>query len=262
MSKIKIGHDSEMFAREPKSGKYIPLIGCIGGTKAFPLPVPGGNLQEDNVSGEIAIDPTTNEDIFVQNTFNVLDKMREKIEAIGCEMVILPAVEFEQPILAEYGGEALACGCDPDYNAYTKEENTYPPLAETPWRVGSGHLHIDIPSCSAEPNNVNRAASLCDIHIKAPLFLLEGNNIRNDTYGALGNYRPKSYGIEYRSVSNIILTDEKILRFVFRQAKKINTMLLKGNQFAHIKELRVAMQENNTGLLQKLMKHYRVEQCS
>jgi hypothetical protein len=201
------------------------MIGKVGGSKDHPLPVIGGTLQEDNVSIEMAIDPAPSLEEFLSKTKQVMAELTKKVEENGCSVVIEPSVEFSEEVLQMFAPSSMESGCDPDYNVYSNKENEFPDIMQIPYRHGSGHLHIDCPLAVENVNARNSLVYLCDILIKAPQWLVEGDVLRNRYTGALGNFRPKSYGIEYRSGSNIILKDEKILSHAYRAAVLASSLI-------------------------------------
>ena len=258
MSTVKVGHDSEVFAERRGIGMF-PMIGAVGGTKEHPLPVPGGVLSEDNVSIEMAIDPTSDLDEFLELTHQVMGEMDKKIKAIGATMVIESSVTFSENILNTFAPKSIEQGCDPDYNIYTRKTNDYPSLEESTSRHGSGHLHVDCAVAVDSPKAMARLIMLQDMFIKAPQWLLEGNVERNQVQGNLGNYRPKVYGAEYRSSSNIILKDDKILRHAFEQAQRTSKLATsgKGVSISHIDAVKEAMENNDKDRVRQYMKYYK-----
>jgi hypothetical protein len=49
-------------------------------------------------------------------------------------------------------------------------------------------------------------------------------------YGAAGAFRPKTYGVEYRVLSNAWLLSEARMRFVFKQTQTAVNNLIAGNR--------------------------------
>lgn len=68
-----------------------------------------------------------------------------------------------------------------------------------------------------------------DLHISIPLVLLEPDNKRKELYGGAGSFRPKEYGVEYRTVSNIYMINKKFKMWAFKQSKAaVNFLNTKG----------------------------------
>jgi len=260
---IKVGHDSECFAYRKGIGLF-PMIGLVGGTKHTPLPVPGGTLQEDNVSIEMAIDCTADEDEFVELTHKVKQAMEAKVKEHNCTLLIEPSVEFSRQVIELNAPESEESGCEPDFNIYTKAENRYPSMHGDNYRHGSGHIHVDCPIAVDSTKAMARLVMIQDLFIKVPQWLIEGNVPRNEVQGGFGNYRPKSYGVEYRSSSNIILTDDRILRHAFRQAVRASKMVTEAQcpnvSLNHISDIRKAMHEGKVDKLKQYMSYYQIEE--
>src|SRR5690606_24428610 len=119
---------------------------------------------------------------------------------------------------------ALTFGCQPDYNAYTMQTNLRPNTSDETLRSAGGHIHIgykDAPEYDPEyyiPDeeraNIVRAL---DLFIGVPSILLEPDNKRKELYGKAGAFRPKPYGLEYRTISNYYMEDKKLIEWVYNQ---------------------------------------------
>lgn len=253
---IKVGHDSEVFATRLGVG-YFPMIGNVGGTKDNPLPSIGGTLQEDNVAIEMAVDPCSSLDEFISKTKDLKTELTKKVEAAGCQVVIEPSVEFSQDVLEMFVPFSMVSGCDPDFNVYTYEENRYPDIMQSTWRHGSGHLHIDCPLAADDASIRNNLVRLCDMLIKAPQWLIEGDVPRNQYVGAIGNFRPKEYGIEYRSSSNIILKYDKALEHAYKFAQYASARAHKSNVNAdNVGILKQSMLKGDKDTVRHLISYY------
>lgn len=211
-SKILIGCDPEVFISA--EGSIISGIGIVGGSKAAPRPVQFGTLQEDNVLAEIGIDPAATEDEWVTRITSVLGQLRQHLASIDATLdfkVQASAVLEDHWLMHPM---AMEFGCDPDFNAYTREKNPRP-SAETNLRTAGGHIHFGYDTNLAEREDVIKAA---DVFIGLPAVLMDDDAQRMMLYGKAGAYRPKSYGVEYRTPSNFWLRDERTMRWVYQQA--------------------------------------------
>ena len=148
-----LGCDPEFFLK--KNNQHVSAIGLVGGTKHEPLPlsIPGCAVQEDNVSVEFNIAPSHNHTEFIQQIGAVLAELKGR----------LPMYEFSRESAVVFNEEelthpkALEFGCEPDYNAWTKEMNPRPCAAEKRLRSAGGHVHI---GTSLDPIAVIRAMDL------------------------------------------------------------------------------------------------------
>ena len=122
--KFTIGCDPEFFLRHRESGKLISAIPYVEGTKYEPKPLPkGGNIQRDNVAVEVATDPASNIDTFVNAIRNTLTEAVKTLPQ-DTEIVALPSANFDTSELDH--PEAQAFGCDPDFDAWEICENEKP----------------------------------------------------------------------------------------------------------------------------------------
>ncbi len=215
MLKFTLGHDAEVFLLDGND-VAIPSIGLIGGDKAYPKVIPFGALQEDNVMAELNITPAKSRDEWLHNT----NKVREKLELIvgkhGLRVSVVSFQTFQPKFLRSK--QAKMFGCDPDFNIYTGKENIIDSstLMKNNQRTAGGHIHIGLEDPEQHPNVRRTLVQACDVFIGMPLAIIE-NKERKAFYGRAGSYRNKKYGIEYRTPSNIWLTNEELMVWMYEQ---------------------------------------------
>ena len=134
---ILIGCDPELFLK--KDGLFRSAYGLIKGDKKNPFPVDKGAVQVDGMALELNIHPASSAEEFSQNIETVLTQMKAMVPEY--EVVATPTAEFELEYFASQPHDALALGCEPDFNAYSFEENPRP-RTDKPIRTGGGHIHI------------------------------------------------------------------------------------------------------------------------
>jgi hypothetical protein len=115
--------------------------------------------------------------------------------------------------------EAKILGCDPDYNAYTGELNPTPDGTRT-FRTAAGHVHVgwgaDIPTDNPEHLEICRNfVKQLDTTVGMLMCIIDRDPQRRELYGKAGAFRPKSYGVEYRTPSNIWLKNVQFRRAIF-----------------------------------------------
>lgn len=96
-------------------------------------------------------------------------------------------------------------GCNPTLNAYDDKQKRVTGLREK-FRAGGGHIHLGIPGLSSESKK--EFVKLLDVVVgnTCVMFDIDPNQaIRRKNYGRAGEYREKSYGLEYRVPSNFWL---------------------------------------------------------
>lgn len=233
-----LGCDPEVFVRDKKTKAFISAHGLIPGTKAAPHKVPGGMVQVDGMALEFGIDPARTEDEFTSSIVSVVQQLAAMLPR-GLELAFCPIANFSQEIINNSPPEALELGCDPDYNAYTLERNPPPHLTDPCLRSAGGHVHIgwgaNIPF--QHPTHLKDCAALTaelDLQLGAVSLFWDNDDKRRSLYGAAGAFRPKPYGMEYRTLSNQWLLKEELIRFVYRQTiKAVENTLLGKNSYDH-----------------------------
>lgn len=237
MSKIQftLGADPEFFIRRVSDCVFVGAERFLPGTKSKPYPVENGAIQVDGMAAEINIDPARTEDEFVHNLQSVIGQLKAMLPP-GYELVATPVAEFGIAEWSNASKEALELGCMPDFNAYTGEKNPQPKTKDR-IRTAAGHIHIGWTS-GIDPKDIGHEEA-CRIMVKeldralsVPLHAMTYEDLkelqRRSLYGKLGAYRPKSYGVEYRTPSNYWLQSEESMRWIWKRTKYIFDNLLEG----------------------------------
>lgn len=228
---IKIGADPELFIVNKDSGKLISAHTLIPGTKENPHPVTHGAIQVDGMAAEFNINPATTAAEFTANVLSVLydlkNIIKERNPDLNFDFVFSPVAEFGKEYIDSMPEETRQLGCNPDYNAWLDGKANPTPNAEMPFRTASGHIHvgwgedIDI----SDPDHIEACcmmAKAMDINVLPNNIQLEEKYYpntgkkRRDLYGKAGAFRPKSYGVEYRSTSNVWLLHTSFIHNVFQ----------------------------------------------
>lgn len=208
-----IGADPEVFLMNPDGSPAI-AIGKLGGTKREPRPVPLGAVQEDNVLAEFNIDPADHPDMFVNNIQSVMGELRGLLPEF--QLGVVSSMRFDPMALIEYP-EALEFGCDPDWNAWTGEIND-PPNPMTEMRTAGGHIHIGFDRINED--TAPQFVQMLDFYLGLPSVLLDDDTDRRGLYGKAGAYRPKPYGVEYRTLSNFWIKEEIYMRWLYHNCRQ------------------------------------------
>lgn len=206
---MQIGADIEEFVLN-SAGQYIASTGLIGGSKTKPLLVPRGNLQEDNVTAEYAIEPAGTEDAFIASLRTVRASMQERLSIRGNVLGTGVVHKFDTTYLNSIGAPVLISGCDPEFDAWSGQEMPRPDMSSG-LRSCGGHVHFD-----ASTDAATFAARMMDYRLG--LWSLQYDQApRRTLYGKAGAWRPKPYGGEYRVLSNFWALDEQLAREVYRR---------------------------------------------
>jgi hypothetical protein len=212
---FKIGADPEFFVK--KFGKLVSAYGLIPGSKENPHKVPKGAVQVDGMALEFNIDPAETYSQFEDNMSTVMSSIIGMVP--GYEIFVEPVADFGLEYIEAQPKEAKELGCSPDFNAYTKQANPRP-NADTPFRTASGHVHIGWTS-GVDINDEGHLEACraltksLDVWLGLPSLVWDQDDRRRTLYGAAGAFRPKSYGMEYRVLSNKWITDPILRKTVF-----------------------------------------------
>lgn len=207
---MRLGADPEVFLQDV-NGKPISSIGYINADKWHPLQIPdmekGFTLQEDNVSLEYGIPPAANADELVHHIQAVMDKSKDWLPGLsfsGLSCLIFPEDQMMHPA-------AHVFGCEPDFNAWTKEVNNPPQPPHPLMRSAGGHVHVETQKTPEE------VVKLADLYLGVPAAFMDAAGAqRRGLYGKPGAFRPKPYGVEYRVLSNFWIFSEDYIRWVWR----------------------------------------------
>jgi hypothetical protein len=223
ISRITIGADPECFivVRDNHNGDTpYPIVGMLGGTKDNPLVIADGYaVVEDNVMAEFNIPPTNSVEEFIKSNKFMLSIIIQMVRGYNplFELDFSPALRFEEHFLQSE--QAKEFGCLPDFSAYTNLKKQ--PSAEEAGtlRTAGGHIHIGWEG----PKDFKVQQAVCrafDLMVVLPFMLIEPDNERRELYGAPGSMRPKSYGVECRSLSCFWLSSDYLMGWVFEKTLK------------------------------------------
>jgi len=211
---IKVGADPEFFLQNTE-GKLISAVGLIGGNKQFPKEITevGHAIQEDNVAFEFNIPPSDSAREFVEHLNYVLSHLEHKIKPLQLKFAKgIASASFPEDQLMS--AEAQVFGCEPDMNAWTRKQNPRPLSLDYTLRSCGGHVHIGAPM-----KDVAAVMRRCDLFLAVPSVLMDRGQLRKQLYGKAGAFRPKSYGGEYRVLSNFWVFSPDTVKWVFRNTQ-------------------------------------------
>ena len=206
-----VGADVEAFLYNTRYDRAEACVGILPGTKEKPSPLKGLRkgfaVQEDNVMPEFNIPPAGDGKKFATNIANAKKGVRMLLPEHR-DLVFKPAMLFADKQLTS--PQAKLIGCDPDFDAYQggAMRRGAPPL--TKWRNAGGHIHLggDF-QC---PDFV--AALFADLVVGLAGGTVGVRRSKRDLwYGRPGVYRPKPYGIEYRSPSCMWATSSNATKY-------------------------------------------------
>lgn len=213
---ILLGCDPEYFVKQ--NGIFKSAHGLVAGDKKNPLKVRNGAVQVDGMALEFNIDPAHSEDQFCFSINDVMAQLKAMVP--DYDHVAVPVATFDEEYMKRQPKEALELGCDPDYNGWTMQANPRPD-GDRPFRTASGHVHIgwDESQDIEDQDHLNRCSIVVkqlDFYLGLPSLIYDADTKRREMYGKAGAFRPKSYGCEYRTLSNAWLNSDKLKRWVYR----------------------------------------------
>lgn len=237
MHKILVGADPELFMKDPANGSFVSAHDRVPGTKIEPYPVNYGAIQVDGTALEFNIDPASTVDEFVRN----IQSVRKTLEGYvpGYNVVAEPVAYFDADYFAwDVPASAQELGCTPDYNGWTYDMNPRPDPEGKPIRTASGHVHIGWTQgedVEAKDHFIlcSHVARQMDYFLGVPSLLYDKDNTRRQLYGKAGAFRPKSYGMEYRVLSNRWLDNEALMRWVYNSVRLGMSAALDDGKWAH-----------------------------
>jgi hypothetical protein len=221
---VLVGADPELFMQNPNTGEFVSAHDIehgarIPGTKWEPYKVQYGAVQVDGTALEFNIDPAKTVDEFVQNITAVRQTLTDMVP--GSNVVAEPVARFNADYFKfEVPSCAQELGCNPDYNGWTQDVNPKPDPDGEPYRTASGHIHIGWTD-GADVEDKDHFLFCCkvarqlDYYLGMNSLLWDSDDTRRQLYGKAGAFRPKTYGMEYRVLSNRWLDSEALMRWVY-----------------------------------------------
>lgn len=249
-----IGTDSEVAIHDKKT--YRSIIGIINGSKHNPVLTPFGNIQEDNVFAEFAINPVDNEREWVKLITDAKKHLEQLLNPLGFDIHINSCIELPDFELAN--PEVWEFGCEPDYNAYSGRQN---PRPENPGnrRVAGGHIHVGHTG-ALKDRSKRWLIKYMDLYLGLPSVILDNtpeSRERRLFYGKAGSFRPKPYGVEYRTLSNFWIQDESLMKWAFQQTTKAVAAFEKKPMYEEV-DLRPIINAGDVHRAYELVKEYNV----
>ncbi|MAZ33861.1 MAG: putative COOH.NH2 ligase-type 2 [Prokaryotic dsDNA virus sp.] len=225
-----LGCDPEIFVKNKRSQKIVSAHGLIEGDKKAPHKIPEGAYQVDGMAVEFNTDPYDlsrgSSAVFSRRVLNVMDQMKASVQAKDKDLTfaIQATADFDPEYLEAQPEEAKELGCDPDFNAYTLEQNPRP-NGEVPFRTAAGHIHLGWTEGAPidHPDHLAICASIVkclDATVGFASVIYERDTRRREMYGCAGAFRPKPYGVEYRTPSNFWIANHNHRQSMFLTVKQ------------------------------------------
>lgn len=230
MSKVLLGADPEIFVGV--NGKPVSAYGLIQGDKRNPLKVKNGAVQVDGMALEFNIDAAKSEAEWMNNINGVMAILASMVP--DHQLLPIPVAEFGLEYIRSQPEKAKELGCDPDFDAYTVATNPRP-NGELPFRSAAGHVHFGLIETNDAPIEDYEYVSWLaekvrelDAYLGLPSLFYDNDTKRRELYGKAGAFRPKTYGMEYRTLSNQWLGTDSLKRWVYQASQFAMEQIDKG----------------------------------
>lgn len=254
-----LGTDPELFLYSEEKAKFIPVCGLVGGTKDKPLPISTENpmfaVQEDNVALEFTIPPVNNLNDWLTNINFVKDYITETILKPK-ELIpyYVGAARFENEDLQSKAAQEM--GCSSSYNAWTYKQHSVDRSDET-LRTTGMHIHVgyDKPDTDVSIELIRAM----DLFLGVPSVLIDPDTERRKMYGKAGDYRLKSYGTEYRVLSGYFLSNDELLKWVYKNTQKAIEFVNMGGIITNAEEIIECIDNCNKELALEIIEDYKIE---
>lgn len=215
---ITVGCDPELFVSDGQ--KIVSAHAFIPGSKASPFSVASGAVQPDGVAAEFNTVPAFNGGEMRTHCQTVLQQLKGYLPS-GHKLVIEPVAFFDEEVWKTIPKEVQVLGCNPDFNAWTGEANPVPndPDEFPKMRTASGHIHLgwtkdQDPKDAMHFEDCRVVAKQLDYWVGLWTLLFDPDDRRRKMYGRAGAFRPKPYGIEYRTPSNMWLKSSSLMEWI------------------------------------------------
>jgi len=215
---VTIGADPEVFFSRGDEAESAE--GKVGGEKHEPLPVSDNIcILEDNVAAEFTISPSADLRNFASKIKEGLSIVNTIAEAHSCGLLKSASAEFSKKQLAT--PQARTFGCDPDFDAYSGALTQPAHSSNKNMRSAGGHLHLGLePLKKMTFKTVRDIVSLLDTYLGIPFFVAAPDYHRKKLYGNIGAFRPKPYGLEYRTLPNTWIFNDALVEWVYNKTNE------------------------------------------
>ncbi len=256
MQQFTIGCDPEIFLKD-QMGNFKSVIGLLGGNKWVPrkLSEVGHACLEDNVAVEFNIPPCSTFEDFKREVQATMEMVRG---------VLPPDLHYDMSSAVVFPDSELACdeawvfGCEPDYNAWSMEENPKPESPNKNLRSAGGHIHVGSDLAIANPIECVRAM---DLFLGVPSTRLDVNGgPRRELYGNPGAFRFKPYGVEYRTLSNFWIFSDNLIHWAYQGTQRALDFIHSGKEIPeeHGNLIQDCINNNNNNAYDQLKSIYAI----
>ena len=218
-----VGADPEIFIKGADG--FVSAHDKIPGNKRTPYPVSKGGVQVDGMATEFNIDPASSYEEFQLNLDTVQGILKDMLGP-DYDFIQASTVKFDEDFAKDVPVSAMRLGCEADFNGWTGYENESPNEAAL-MRTAGGHVHVGLDDLTTDDLydfdhylECGRLARILDETLGVYSILWDDDDERRTLYGKAGSFRPKIYGMEYRTLSNMWIFNPTIVKFVYTSVEE------------------------------------------
>lgn len=208
----------------------VSAIGKIKGTIADKIEKGGHYFYSDNVLAECAIKPGKSKAEVLNNFRECLQIYSQLIKPYHLTTKaseIFPDCELVHP-------DARLVGCAKEFCAYEMKQQESPVSAilNDNLRSCGGHIHLGSKILEGDGAEGILIIYIMDLFLGVPSLWLDSDQSsprRREIYGKAGRYRPKPYGVEYRSLGNFWLNSPDLVSLIYDLSMFCIDFVEKGN---------------------------------
>lgn len=221
---VTIGADPEVFIVDTVKNSFVSAHDIIPGTKKKPYDLDvsrrlsrqkGLACQADGTALEINIPPADSVLSFLYSIGVALGETAVAYLKKDQRLCATPVARYSKDYFGTLPATALELGCDPDYDAWNGgKANPRPTSLTYPYaRTGAGHIAVGWRPADNMVEDVFESNHFNDCIMMVQMMDLIYDEIRSwhevpddeyrrGLYGKRGAFRPKPFGVEYRTPSN------------------------------------------------------------
>lgn len=226
----------------PEKGIQVPFLEERGSNI--------GTIIRDGFQGEFNLHPHTCRESFA----HMVRSLFMKVKGMGYKVKLGAGYWVPDTMFADLTRASKEFGCVPSFNTYG-EETEKKDAATYMFRPAGGHIHLGV-EFAGETTRIKRLVRVLDVLLGNSAVCVDQDELqveRRLNYGRAGEYRIKPYGVEYRTLSNFWLGNNRKLSFALglaRQAVTIEYHGLSDELLALVDEskIREAINNNDKGL--------------
>ena len=242
-----LGSDPEFFFVD-SAGDVVPSHKVI--------PRSSSDVVPDGFQGELNPSSDTCRQRAASYIFQALSNAYDYAHMKGLDVCLDVGKVVKDEVFANTPLSIRRFGCNPTVSAYP-EKIRKPTGVRTKFRSAGGHIHIGYNKYMIKDED--ELAKVMDIVAGNTAVLIdrdEDNIQRRKIYGRAGEYRSKSYGIEYRTLSNFWLKHPVLWSFASAQVRNALAITAKGKakellDYVDITSVRKAINTNDKELALK-----------